>query len=115
MTFWSWNDEVVKHKRRYDVAQLQSAAERAGLVTLDMRYFMFLLSPLLVVSRKLHQPRLAELDHEAQWALIEKTHAVPAAPINGLLASIFSLETPLSKLVHFPWGTSLLGVFRRPA
>jgi SAM-dependent methyltransferase len=113
--FWSWNDEVVKHKRRYNAQQLRSAAERAGLVTVDTSYFMFLLSPLLVASRLLSQPRLAELDDEAQWALIEKTHAVPAAPVNGLLSGVFSLETPLSKLLHFPWGTSLLGVFRRPA
>lgn len=113
-SFWSWNDDVVKHKRRYNAAQLRTAAEQAGLETLDTRYFMFLLSPLLVVSRKFKQPNLAELDHDAQWALVEKTHAVPAAPLNGVLAGIFSLETPLSKLLHFPWGTSLLGVFRRP-
>ncbi|MES1189039.1 MAG: class I SAM-dependent methyltransferase [Myxococcales bacterium] len=113
-SFWSWNDEVVKHKRRYSAVQLQAAAEQAGLVTLDTRYFMFLLSPLLIVSRKLKQPRLEDLDADAQWALIEKTHAVPAAPINGLLSGIFSLETPLSRMMHFPWGTSLLGVFRRP-
>lgn len=112
---WSWNDDVVKHKRRYDAAQLRSAAERAGLLTVDTRYFMFLLSPLLVVSRKLKQPRLEELDDDARWALVEKTHAVPAAPVNGALAGVFSLETPLSSVLRFPWGTSLLGVFRRPA
>lgn len=113
-SFWSWNDDVVKHKRRYDASQLRDAAERAGLVTLDTRYFMFLLSPLLVASRKLKQPRLDELDDAARWALVEKTHAVPAAPINGVLAGVFALETPLSSVVRFPWGTSLLGVFRRP-
>lgn len=114
-SFWSWNDEVVKHKRRYSAPQLQSVAERAGLVTLDTRYFMFLLSPLLVVSRKLNQPRLDELTDEARWALVEKTHAVPAPAVNGVLSGLFSLETPLSNVLRFPWGTSLLGVFRRPA
>jgi SAM-dependent methyltransferase len=114
-SFWSWNDEVVKHKRRYDTAQLRRAAERAGLVAVDSRYFMFLLSPLLLASRMLTRPRLEELDHDAQWALIHKTHAVPATPINELLAAIFSLEAPLSRSLKFPWGTSLLGVFRRPS
>jgi SAM-dependent methyltransferase len=112
--FWSWNDDIVKHKRRYDATQLRSAAERAGLITLDTRYFMFLLSPLLIVSRKLKQPRLEELDDAARWALVERTHAVPAAPVNGVLSGVFSLETPLSSVLRFPWGTSLLGVFRRP-
>ena len=112
--FWSWNDEVVKHKRRYDVQRLHAAAERAGLIIVDSRYFMFLLSPLLLASRLLTRPNLAELDHDAQWALIHKSHAVPAAPLNQLLTAIFSLETPLSRALRFPWGTSLLGVFRRP-
>ena len=114
-SFWSWNDEVVKHKRRYAAAQLRATAERAGLLAVDTRYFMFLLSPLLLATRLLTRPRLAELDHDAQWALIHKSHAVPSAPLNQLLAGIFSLETPLSRLVRFPWGTSLLGVFRRPS
>jgi SAM-dependent methyltransferase len=113
-SFWSWNDEIVKHKRRYDAKQLRAAAERAGLVAVDTRYFMFLLSPLLLASRLLTRPRLTELDHDAQWALIHKTHAVPAAPLNEALAAIFSLEAPLSRSLRFPWGTSLLGVFQRP-
>jgi SAM-dependent methyltransferase len=113
-SFWSWNDDVVKHKRRYSAEQLRTVAQAAGLTSLDTRYFMFLLSPLLLASRKLKQPKLDELDEAAQWALVEKTHAVPAAPANAVLAGVFGLETPLSKLVRFPWGTSLLGVFRRP-
>lgn len=112
-SLWSWNDDIVKHKRRYDAAQLSRAAERAGLVTVDTRYFMFLLSPLLIASRKLKQPRLDQLDDDARWALVESTHAVPPAPINGVLTGVFSLETPLSRVLRFPWGTSLLGVFRR--
>ena len=43
-----------------------------------------------------------------------KMHAVPPAPINGLLTAAFGLETPLGRLVRFPWGTSLLAVLRKP-
>jgi trans-aconitate methyltransferase len=113
-SFWSWNDDVVKHKRRYDAAQLRAAAERAGLQALDTRYFMFLLSPLLLLSRKLSKPNLAELSPQQQWALIEKSHRVPTAPVNLALTGLFALETPMNRLLRFPWGTSLLGAFRKP-
>jgi SAM-dependent methyltransferase len=113
-SLWSWNDDVVKHKRRYDSAQLSSVAQGAGFEVIDMRYFMFLLSPFLVLSRAFRAPHLAALDDEAKWALVEKTHRVPARPINNLLSAVLALETPLSNCVRFPWGTSLLGVLRRP-
>lgn len=112
-TFWSWNDEIVQHKRRYSAERLRAAGEAAGLTPIDVRYFMFLLSPLLFASRLLSRPKLSELSHDEQWALIDKTHAVPAAPLNALLAGVFSLETPLARALDFPWGTSALGVFRK--
>jgi SAM-dependent methyltransferase len=112
--FWSWNDEVVRHKRRYSTGQLRSVAESAGFKVLDLRYFMFLLSPLLLVSRRLGVPRLEQMDKASQWALVEKSHRVPPAAINELLAGVFAFETPASRWLKFPWGTSALGVFTKP-
>jgi hypothetical protein len=30
------------------------------------------------------------------------------------LAAVFAAETPLGHFLRFPWGTSVLGVFRKP-
>jgi SAM-dependent methyltransferase len=113
--FWSWNDEVVKHKRRYSAKQLSTVAREAGFSIVDARYFMFLLSPLLLLSRHLSRPRLEEMTEEQKWATIEKTHRVPVTPVNALLSAVLALETPINEWFKFPWGTSLLGVFQRPA
>ena len=53
------------------------------------------------------------LDNEKK-ALVFKQHAIPANPINILLTAIFSAETPVGHWMRFPWGTSILGVFRKP-
>jgi hypothetical protein len=45
---------------------------------------------------------------------VEKTHRVPAAPVNALLSLAFCCETPLGHLLPFPWGTSILAVLRKP-
>jgi hypothetical protein len=46
-------------------------------------------------------------------ALMHQTHQVPPAPLNLALTAIFAAETPLGHWLRFPWGTSVLGVFRK--
>jgi SAM-dependent methyltransferase len=113
--FWSWNDEVVGHQRRYSTAQLQSLASTAGFEVLDSRYFMFFLSPLLALSRLLNAPKLEHLSDAEKWALVEKSHKVPQPLLNFALGGVFGLETPLGHHVAFPWGTSALAVLRKSA
>jgi hypothetical protein len=87
-------------------------ADQAGLQLIDARYFMFLLSPLYWLTR--HRPGIAAMTEAQKRELVIRAHHVPAAPLNGLLAAIFAAETPLGHWVRFPWGTSILGVFRKP-
>jgi hypothetical protein len=75
---------------------------------------MFFLSPLLWISRMFH-PRLKDLTQDQLRDLLQRTHRVPSAPVNGLLTCCFSAETPLGLRMPFPWGTSILGVFRKKA
>jgi len=108
--FWTYNDKLAGHKRRYCRADLARLAKGSGLNLLDSRYFMFFLSPLLLVSRWVHRPR-AGLSAEEAAALMARTHRTPSRPTDALLGAIFAAETPLGHRLHFPWGTSLLGVF----
>lgn len=51
---------------------------------------------------------------EQKSVLRQKTYQVPSSLPNLPLTAIFAAETPLGHWLRFPWGTSLLGVFRRP-
>jgi len=108
--FWSWNDELSGHLRRYSRSQLESIAIQAGFEPLVTRYFMFFLSPLLFLSR-LNRP---SRNKNELLAASEKAHRIPAEPLNLILSEIFKAETPLGMALPFPWGTSVLGVFRAP-
>lgn len=109
--FWSYNDELAHHLCRYTRADFARLGEQAGLQLCDARYFMFLLSSLYWLAR---QGKGIDGMTEAQkMALMHKTHQVPSAPINLPLTAIFAAETPLGHWLRFPWGTSVLGVFRR--
>lgn len=110
--FWSYNDDLAHHVRRYAHRDFADLARRAGYELCCSRYFMFFLSPLLLLSR-LRSPDIARMTPEQIREHLNHTHRVPAAPINQALRLIFSLETPLGHVVPFPWGTSILGVFRK--
>lgn len=111
--FRSYNDRLAHHVRRYAKADFVRLADATGLELCDARYFMFFLSPLLVASRLLG-PDVSRMSEAERRAMMLKTHRTPAAPLNRLLTWIFSCETPLGYWLSFPWGTSLLGVFRKP-
>ena len=107
--FWSWNDEVIGHQRRYTCGDFARLARLCGFDLVDARYFMFFLSPLLFASRFLSRPKPGE----DAWKVVERMHRVPALPINGVLSAIFRTESPLGHWFRFPWGTSVLAVLRR--
>jgi SAM-dependent methyltransferase len=112
--FWSMNDAVAHHYRRYSRADLERLAQQTGLELRTSRYFMFFLSPLLWLSRLgMPDPDCMTLDQINQYKR-KTTHRLPPRPINGLLKAVFGAETPLGHWLPFPWGTSVLGVFRKP-
>lgn len=112
-TFWSAEDETAHHFRRYSRKDFRRLAEETGLDLLSTRYFMFFLSPLLWLSR-LGWPDPAKMTRDEIDAYKKKgTHRIPPAPLNRMLRLVFSLETPLGLWIPFPWGTSILGIFRK--
>ena len=109
--FWSYNDETVNHLRRYCHSDFSRLAHQSGFKLCDSRYFMFFLSPLYLLSRM--KRGLATLTPAQKRELIIKQHQVPPAPVNSMLSAIFAAETPLGHRLRFPWGTSILGVFKK--
>jgi SAM-dependent methyltransferase len=113
--FWSWNDEVAGHQRRYSKSCYRRLAAAAGFEICRLRYFMFFLSPLYAATRLFSGRSHQGLSPDDTWELMEKTHRVPVAPINALLSFLTCCETPLGQALPFPWGTSILAVLRKPA
>lgn len=111
--FWSYNDEVAHHLRRYHKTDYAALAQQCGLTLVDARYFMFLLSPLLWLSRSSGAEK--GLSDEEKRKLSTRAHAVPSGPVNTALATVFAAETPIGHWLPFPWGTSILGIFQKPA
>lgn len=109
--FWSYNDDVAGHRRRYTREDFHRLANSTGLELLDARYFMFFLSPLYILSRlRFGQGNLSD---EQKRILVQKHHRIPQRDLNNFLARIFEAEASMARFVSFPWGTSILGVFRR--
>lgn len=110
--FWSHNDDLAGHKRRYSRRTIAALAEETHFAVERVRYFMFFLSPALWASRLRHVDidRMSAMERRR---LVEQTHRVPAAPLNAALGLVFAAETPLGWVLPFPWGTSVLAVLRK--
>lgn len=111
-TFWSYNDVLVRHRRRYSLRDMQALAGATELELLDVRYFMFFLSPLILL-RKIRRLDSEAGDPTVQRQILERTHTVPPRIVNQFAEAVFRLETPLGHRVRFPWGSSLLAIFRK--
>lgn len=109
--FWSYNDVLAHHHRRYSANDFKALAISTGLQLCDTRYFMFLLSPLYWLSRL--RFKALEMSKDDQDELMKKSHRVPNIILNLGLTGIFFLETLLGRWVRFPWGTSILTVLRK--
>ncbi len=88
-TFWTWNDEVVHHVRRYVKADFRRLAAACGYRLLEARYFMFFLSPLLLAARLAVRPDLKAMSREQVQQLVQKMHRVPGPVVNAALGLIF--------------------------
>jgi SAM-dependent methyltransferase len=110
--FWTYNDELAHHQRRYSKQDFHALGPQAGLELLRTQYFMFLLSPALFLSRMLIRPPESATPEQLMNHLAQ-THKIPAAPVNELLWQLFSIEATMVNSVNFPWGTSILAVFKR--
>ena len=85
--FWTWNDELAHHQRRYRRADFRRLAAECGLELVDARYFMFLLSPLLLASRVATSRRVRTLPREQSRQISAKMHKVPPRLANRVLSS----------------------------
>ena len=109
--FWSYNDDLAHHLHRYNRNDYINIAKHTGLELCEARYFMFFLSPLYFIARK--WKNIKDMSEDEKKHLMAESHKTPIGPVNTILTALFAAETPVGHLVPFPWGTSILGVFRK--
>ena len=106
MSLWSKADVFAKHERRYTFADMQQKLHDAGFVVEYRTSFVFLLSPLMFLSRRVKQ-RSEKYDPEDEFRISRMG--------NMILSSVMSLEALLRRVgMPMPFGGSLV-VVARPA
>lgn len=104
--FWSWNDRLAGHFRRYRLQDLKHCLVQAEFRPLLLRYFCFFLTPVYLLARTVLKPK----NPEDPFVQVERFHRVPSFWLNNLLSFLFACETPLGIYLPFPWGSSALAI-----
>jgi SAM-dependent methyltransferase len=97
---WSAHDVVNHHKRRYSRRALKALIDGSPLQLEKIGYFNSLLFPLAVAERAASKLRGKE----------NADVALPPAPLNGALETIFGVERHLVGRLPLPVGLSLFAV-----
>jgi len=101
---WSAHDVAHHHHRRYRKAEIRRLALDAGYQIELLSPFNSLLFPPIAAVRLVG--KLTGKD--------DSDDAMPSAPVNKVLDTIFGLERGLIGRLPMPFGVSLAAVLRRP-
>ena len=101
---WTAHDVAHHHHRRYRKSEIRDLAESAGYKIDLISPFNSLLFPPIAAVRL--AGKLTGKD--------DSDDAMPSAPVNAILDTVFGLERELIGRVPMPFGVSLVAVLRRP-
>lgn len=108
---YSRHDIAVHTKHRFCRAETVSLLKQLGLTIELITYRMFLLFPLVVVSRL---PSLL-FGNPSPASEVRSDLQLPGKPLNALLRTVVYAENrAIGCGLRFPWGSSLLAVGRKP-
>ncbi len=111
-TLWSNHDVVNGHHRRYTKKSLAALVENATqLNQTALQYFNSLLFLPILTARKLANLFRKGVPKDQSDFTFYKT----PGPVNRLFKTIFSAETSLLKFISFPFGVSLIAVWKKTA
>lgn len=96
-SLWSAHDVAHHHQRRYTPAQLRAVVERSGFRIRHQSHFNTLLLPAIVAARLIGRITGKEGGDDA----------MPPAPVNALLKTVFGAERFVVPRIGVPFGVSL--------
>ena len=102
---WGPHDIALMHFRRYTRGELRKRLLAVGFTVERLSYSVFFLFPIVVIVRFFEKrkkgPAKASLVALPNW-------------VNELLIGIQTVEAAMIARFSLPWGSSLLGVARKP-
>lgn len=108
---WSSLDEFVHHRRRYSRKELLSKLESAGFRVEYVTSFVFILFPLMLISRLVSRRR------KAQATTADFDQQVRFSPLVNQIFDLFMRvdEAMIARRWSLPWGGTLLVVAQKRA
>jgi SAM-dependent methyltransferase len=103
-SLWGLQDEVARHKRRYLKKDLLELIRCGGLTCRESFYFNYLLFIPIWVARQFIRAFRIKLASENQ---------VNTPVLNRLLIWIFTLDVVTARIVHPPFGVSIVAITTR--
>jgi SAM-dependent methyltransferase len=100
------HDRRLHHRRRYGIEEFRSMCRASGADVVYEGAFNTFLAPIAAILRLLENGAGLDLGNQER---------LPAAPLNDLLAGLFTLEAKLLRRVRMPAGLSHAAILRRPA
>lgn len=107
---FSGYDELLCHKRRYDLAPLRALVEQSGFSILKASYFFFALYPLLALTRR-NRRGGTHGSEDAGRRLERELKIYPVA--NEAFRAVMACEAHALRFVNFPIGGSIALAARR--
>lgn len=109
---WSRLDEIVHHKRRYSRADLLTKLKAAGFEPQRVTSQVFVLFPLVVISRLMDRSKSGAAPTDNAQALSDRVSFPP--PVNWLFDKIMRVDEALVKMgLSLPFGSTLIVVARK--
>jgi SAM-dependent methyltransferase len=105
---WSGHDVSLHHKRRYTIKSLTAAAKEAGLKPVKKSYAIVFSLPMVVGFRLLDKTLRQKVSSETSYVNVPSW-------MNSFFTKLLYGEAKLHDVVSFPFGTSVIAVFRKAA
>lgn len=108
---YSSYDELLCHKRRYDLAPLLALLSSAGFSIIKASHFFFFLYPLMAMARRTRHSKGIPMAGNASEQLRRELKIYPG--VNGLFRAVMACEAQLLRFTNFPAGGSIAVVARK--
>lgn len=110
---WSDKDAVAGHYRRYSRQALDGELISAGFVKLDSRFLFPLLVPPMAVRYRLPFLVRGAADPDRLHDRVSNDLGGGGRALGSIVDAVFAVEGRLTRRFRMPFGTSVLGVYRK--
>lgn len=104
---WSGHDESLFHFRRYTATRLRTLVKNHRFNVVKCAYMIVFSTPLVAGFRLLHKIRKSKDVTE------ETSYVQLPSVVNQSFIGLLKVESKAQRYINFPFGTSVIGIFRK--